>query len=342
MNFHGIELKRRIAGRPVTRRATIVAPLSALLLSSLCPAQIVPGSMDVRWQPGAQDCTANPQKPLQVHAYNSHTFILRQSLCANFEGNFIYLLIGSERALLIDTGALADPQKMPLAQQVLGLLPQKGNGRLPLLVVHTHSHLDHRAGDPQFESLPGVEVLSPEENAMRTRLGFTNWPNDIAQLDLGDRIVDVIPTPGHHPTHVAFYDRQTGLLFSGDFLLAGRLVINDFAADRKSAQRVVEFFKTRPLTQILGGHIELDAEGRAFGMASHYHPNEHRLELFRSDLLSLPKALDRFNGFYARYPNFILSNPIHNLEATGCAALALAILLIWGGRRWLRWRRAVA
>ena len=329
--------------RRATRGAVVMAALSALLFfSTPASAQIVPGSMDVHWQPGAQDCTANPQKPLQVHTYNSQTFILRQSLCANFEGNFIYLLIGSERALLIDTGAVADPQKMPLAQQILELLPDKGNGKLPLLVVHTHSHLDHRAGDPQFQSLPSVEVVPPEENAMRRRLGFTDWPNDVVHLDLGNRIVDVIPTPGHHPSHVSFYDRQTGLLFSGDFLLPGRLVINDLAADQKSARRAVEFFKTRPLTHILGGHIELDAAGHAFGMGSHYHPNEHRLELSKADLLALPAALDHFNGFYAIYPNFILSNPIHNLEAIGGATLPIVILLIWGVRQWLRRRRARA
>src|SRR5438477_10854010 len=32
------------------------------------------------------------------------------------EANFLYLLVGSQKALLIDTGAVADPAKMPLAQ----------------------------------------------------------------------------------------------------------------------------------------------------------------------------------------------------------------------------------
>jgi glyoxylase-like metal-dependent hydrolase (beta-lactamase superfamily II) len=34
----------------------------------------------------------------------------------------------------------------------------------------------------------------------------------------------VIPTPGHNATHVVFYVRITGLLFSGDFLMPGRLL----------------------------------------------------------------------------------------------------------------------
>jgi hydroxyacylglutathione hydrolase len=73
---------------------------------------------------------------------------LRQSPCANFEANFLYLLVGSDKALLIDTGAVADPKAMPLAKTILELLPDKDQKKLPLLVAHTHRHLDHRAGDP--------------------------------------------------------------------------------------------------------------------------------------------------------------------------------------------------
>lgn len=318
----------------------ITAVVTGLLAeAALASAQPLPGPMDVRWQQGAQDCTASPEEALQVHAYNPQTFILRPSLCASYEGNFIYLLIGSEKALLIDTGAVADPKKMPLAKRVLELLPKNENGKLPLLVVHTHSHTDHCAGDLQFQSLPSVEIVPPKEVAMRTRFGFTEWPNGVAHLELGGRAVDVIPTPGHHPSHVAFYDRQTGLLFSGDFLLPGRLVINDLAAYQKSAARVVEFFKTHPLTHILGAHIELDANGDVYRMGSHYHPNEHRLELSKEDLLALPAALADFNGFYARHPSYVLSNPIHNVEALATAALALLLLIIWAVRRWLRQRR---
>ena len=176
-------------------------------------SQPVPGSLDVHWNEGASDCTATPQNPLQVHMYERQTFILRQSPCANFEANFLYLLIGSDKALLIDTGAVADPKEMPLANTILELLPDKDHRKLPLLVAHTHSHLDHRAGDPQFAALPSVQVVSTDLEGVRAFFGFTNWPNGIAQVDLGGRIVDVIPTPGHHPTHLAFYDNRTGILF---------------------------------------------------------------------------------------------------------------------------------
>jgi len=121
--------------------------------------------------------------------------------------------------------------------------------------------------------------------------------------------------------------------------MPGRLTIEDSAADYASAVRVVNFFRTRPLPHILGGHIELDAAGHAYAMGSHYHPNEHRLELSKEDLLALPPALQLFNGFYARYPSFIISNPRHNFAVLAIAALALLVLVVWGVRRLLRRRR---
>jgi len=319
--------------------ATGVALSAFLLTPTLAWSQPVPGSLEVHWNEGASDCSATPQEPLQVHQYEPQTFILRQSPCADFEANFIYLLIGSDKALLIDTGAVADPKAMPLAKTILELLPDKDHKKLPLLVAHTHRHLDHRAGDPQFESLPSVQIVPIDLEGVRAFYGFNNWPNGTAHLDLGDRTVDVIPTPGHNKTHIAFYDDRTGILFSGDFLLPGRLLIEDSAAYHESALRVVDFLKTRPLTHILGGHIELNAAGRAYRFGSHYHPNEHRLELARADLTALPTALERFNGFYARYPNYILTNPIHNLLALAIIAVAVLIFVVWGVRRLLRRRR---
>src|SRR6266550_2224145 len=320
--------------------ATGIAVSMSLLTGTSAWSQPVPGSLDAHWNEGASDCKATPQAPLQVHTYEPQTFILRQSPCANFEANFLYLLFGSEKALLIDTGSVVDPKEMPLANTILELLPDKDHKKLPLLVAHTHRHLDHRAGDPQFTSLPSVQIVPIDFEGVRAFFGFTNWPNGIAHLDLGGRTVDVIPTPGHNPTHVAFYDTRSGVLFSGDFLMPGRLLIEDAVAYRESALRVVDFLKTRPLTHILGGHIELDTAGRAYRFGSRYHPNEHRLELAREDLTALPAAFESFNGFYARHSNYILTNPIRNLLALAIIAVAVLILIVWGLRRLLRRRRS--
>jgi hydroxyacylglutathione hydrolase len=233
-----------------------------------------------------------------VHAYNPQTFILRENLCATFEAPFMYLLVGPARALLIDTGDVANPEQMPLEKTVMGLLPGDGPAKLPLLVVHSHRHLDHRAGDGQFQVVPNVQVVGYDLDSVKRYYKFTDWPNGLAHIDLGNRIVDALPTPGHNETHVAFYDENTGLFFSGDFLMPGRLLIDDTDADLASAKRAAAFVQNRPVTAVLGGHIEVNAAGETFTWESQYHPDEHVLQLTQDDLLALPAVVSSFNGFY--------------------------------------------
>ena len=220
------------------------------------------------------------------------------------------------------------------------LLPGSGPSWLPLLVVHTHRHLDHRAGDSQFANLHNVEVVGWDLDSVRRYYHFTDWPNGVAQINLGDRTVDVIPTPGHNATHVVFYDRNTGVLFSGDFLMPGRLLIEDSHADLASAKRIAAFVKDRPISYVLGGHIELDAAGETFPWESHYHPHEHALQMTKDDLLALPAAVSSFNGFYTRSGQFIIINPVRNLIVLTVVVGALLVALVMGLILYIRRRRA--
>lgn len=318
--------------------------LFALLLASLpSAAQLQPGSLDVRWNEGASDCSKNPPPPLQVHAYNQQTYILRESLCATFEAPFMYLLIGSQKALLIDSGDVAETAAVPLASTVMQLLPGGGSAKPFLIVAHTHRHLDHRAGDAQFQNMAGVQVVGFELDSVRRYYNFSDWPNSIAQIDLGNRIVDAISTPGHSETEVSFYDRNTGLFFSGDFLLPGRLLIDDASADLASANRVAAFVKDRPVSFVLGGHIEMNENGELFPWQSSLHPHEHALQMTKDDLLALPVAIQSFNGFYTVHGKFVMMNSMRMLAIfAGLIAIAL-IALIWivvrYGRRWLHGRK---
>jgi hydroxyacylglutathione hydrolase len=290
-----------------------------LLGFALASSAQVPGSLQMTWSPGAEDCHVAPKTPLEVHAYNETTFVIRETLCATFEAPFIYLLIGANKALLIDTGDVADPHLMPLAESVLGLLPASGDHKLSLLVVHTHRHMDHRAGDAQFQGLPNVQVVGWDLDSMRQYFGFADWPRGTASIDLGNRTVDVVPTPGHNPTHIALYDRKTTLFFSGDFLLPGRLLIEDRQADLASAKRVAEFVSDRPVSHVLGGHIEMAADGKLYAWGSQFHPDEHSLAMTKEDLVELPGTIAQFNGIYTRRGQTVMLNQTNLLVITAVA-----------------------
>lgn len=306
-------------------------PLAAFLiainlsLACLCvQASPTPDSLNTRWNNGAADCSKTTQPPLQVQRYDAQTYILRESPCATFEAPFMYLLIGADRAVLIDSGDIADPKQMPLAQTVMDLLPTRGISKIPLLVVHTHGHLDHRRGDPQFQSLPHVQVVPTDLAHVKQYFGFGDWPHGVAQIELGGRTIDVLPTPGHYPSHISFYDRNTALFFSGDFLLPGRLIIDDATDDLASAQHAADFVRDRPVTAVLGGHIEMDAQGNLYDFGSNYHPNEHALPLSKQDLLDLPARIGKFNGFYTQDGIFVMLDQFRVLAAE----LAVVVLVL--------------
>ncbi len=331
----------RIIAKWLSSRITLFVVL-AFAVPITCPpgwSQLVPGSMDAHWNEGSPNCAKNPQPPLQEYPYNTRTFILRENLCTTFEAPFVYVLIGSTKALLIDTGDIADPNVVPLADTVMRLLPGEGSGKLPLLVVHTHRHLDHRAGDAQFTHFSNAQVVGFDIDSVRRYYKFADWPNGVAQVDLGDRTVDVIPTPGHNETEVSFYDRSTGLLFTGDFLMPARLLIDDTSADVASADRVAAFVKDRPISFLLGGHIEMNPVGELFPWESQYHPHEHVLQMTKDDALALPSAVRSFNGFYTVHGRFTMENSVRILIAFAVLILMVVVAVVSTLVRYIRRRR---
>jgi hydroxyacylglutathione hydrolase len=334
--------------KPNNRRVGLFLLLTSVTFAMLttplrASTQLLPGTMNVHWDEGASDCAANSQPPLQVHAYNQQTFILRENLCATFEAPFMYLLIGSQKALLIDTGDIEDPKQIPLARTIMGLLPGDESGKLPLLVVHTHRHLDHRAGDSQFSHLANVQVVGFDIDSVRHFYHFSDWPNGLARIDVGDRTLDAIATPGHNETEVSFYDRNTGLFFSGDFLMPARLLIDDRSADIASAERVAAFVRDRPVSYVLGGHIEMNASGSLFPWESQFHRQEHVLQMSKDDLLALPAVVRSFNGFYTTTGQFTMMDSMRILIAMCVAAGLMLIAIVWilvhYTRRYIRARR---
>ncbi|WP_344212882.1 MBL fold metallo-hydrolase [Kribbella sancticallisti] len=217
----------------------------------------------------------------QVHWYDERTAIIRQALRTNFEGPFIYLLLGTERALLLDTGT----GHADLRAVVDKLLAGRD---LELVVAHTHGHGDHIGGDSQFDTVVGT---APEDVA--AYFGITAWPEQIVQFDLGERVLDVIPIPGHHTADVALYDRTTRLLLTGDSLYPGRLYVTDWAAFRASIARLAGFVAAgNPVEHVLGAHIEMtDQPGIDFEMGADQHPGEHELELAPAVLAELAEVL---------------------------------------------------
>jgi hydroxyacylglutathione hydrolase len=277
-----------------------IAIWARALCSSVALAQAPPstpaiegGTFPATWLVAGPNCLEVPD--WQIHEYNASFYILRESGCTNYEKPFLYLIFGRDKALLVDTGA---GQAVDTAATVQKLIAkwQKRNQHLDplaLVVAHSHGHGDHVSGDKGFEGMANVTLVPATPEAEQKAFGIAKWPEDPGSIDLGDRIIDVLAIPGHQPAHLAYYDRKTAILLTGDHLYPGRLYVSDFPAYLASTRRLVEFTATRSVAHILGCHIEQSTTPFIdYPVGTVYQPHEHVLELGRANLLELMAGLE--------------------------------------------------
>jgi hydroxyacylglutathione hydrolase len=254
-----------------------------------CPVDFVTGapaagSLDVRWNHGAPARRKAGEPPIQIHHYDEHTIIMRESKSVSYEAPFLFLLFGNDRALLLDTGATADPDKFPLRATVDGLvaewLARHPRSTYELVVAHTHGHNDHVGGDAQFAGRPDTTVVGREPDAVQEHFGFTAWPEQVVSYDLGGRVLEITGSPGHHRAAITVYDPWTGFLLTGDTVLPGRLYAFDFPQFMASLDRMVALSESRTVTHVLGCHIEMTRQpGRDYPIGATYQPDEQVLQM---------------------------------------------------------------
>jgi glyoxylase-like metal-dependent hydrolase (beta-lactamase superfamily II) len=203
------------------------------------------------------------------------------------------LIFGEQKALLEDTGA----GNVNTAPFVMGLLSkwakQRNHAPVSLVVIHSHGHGDHTAGDKQFQAMPEVQFIAATPAEIQKAAGIASWPTDLGTIDLGGRVLDVIPIPGHQTASIALYDRLTGNLLTGDSLYPGRLYVNgaDVPTYAASAQRLADFVRSRPVAHVLGTHIEQTRTPYLdYPRGTTYQPDEHSLELTRAHVLELKEG----------------------------------------------------
>jgi hydroxyacylglutathione hydrolase len=268
------------------------------------------GTLPARWFTGGPNCVTVPD--WQVHEYNEDFYILRESGCINYEKPFLYLVFGEQKALLEDTGA-GDVQTAPFVIHLLEKwAKQKKRATPSLIVIHSHGHGDHIAGDKQFLNMPEVQFIAATPAELQKAAGIANWPTDIGKIDLGARVLDVIPIPGHHTASIALYDRLTGNLLTGDSLYPGRLYVaeGDVSTYAASAQRLADFVQDHPVAHVLGTHIEQSRTPYLdYPRGSTYQPDEHSLELTRAHVIELNEAFLRMKGkpVTVALPDFTIS-----------------------------------
>ena len=154
-----------------------------------------------------------------------------------FEEVISYLVLGEEKAVIIDTGNGIGDIKAVV----------DGITDLPVMVLNTHTHGDHIGDNHQFDEVLVYETEFSKERAKngqtREQMGHyldedmvwkalpdyldveawrihpfivTKWLKEGDIIDLGGRTLDVIHTPGHSPDSICILDRTNKIFWTGD------------------------------------------------------------------------------------------------------------------------------
>ena len=141
--------------------------------------------------------------------------------------NFMYLLIGEQRALLIDTGY----GEGNLRAVVEGITDK------PVTVINTHGHFDHTGGNGWWPralmARPSAATcripFSEEQRRWRDAKPYPDYEIEFVKegdrIDLGGRQVEVLEIPAHHEGSIALLDCTDRLLFTGDELESGQVLL---------------------------------------------------------------------------------------------------------------------
>lgn len=161
-----------------------------------------------------------------------------------FEEVISYLVIGTRKAILFDTGMGISNIKAVVEELT----------KLPVSVANSHTHNDHVGDNWRFSEVYGMPTDFTRTNARgstadaQAELGpgqvcgtlpkgfdpklyrtkpfhISHWLHDGDKLDLGDRTLEVISTPGHTPDSIALLDERNGLLFTGDSFYLGPIYL---------------------------------------------------------------------------------------------------------------------
>ncbi len=195
----------------------------------------------------------------------------------HWEETHCYLLCGTDKAILIDTGL-----GVANIREVVDSLTT-----LPVMAVTTHVHWDHIGGHRYFDSiavhdaetdwlsvkfpiplsvvksnLMGEPCAFPRGFSIDSYEFFQGTPqrvlHDGDRLDIGNRQLTVIHTPGHSPGHCCFYERERKYLYSGDLIYQGCLDAFYPTTNPQKFWQSVKKVQKLDIARIMPGHHQLN------------------------------------------------------------------------------------
>jgi len=191
---------------------------------------------------------------VEVYQFRDNLYGLLEESPMGMGDVWMYLTIGPEKALLVDSGFGAGNIK-----EAVGKITD-----LPVMLVNTHADKDHIGCNKLFD----VSYMHPSEfDRYHQTIGteFMTAPlldGDI--IDIGDRQFEIIPIPGHSPGSIALLDADNKILIGGDSVQNGMVFM--FGPDRdintyiKSINKLTELRRYFETVYASHGSFSVDAD----------------------------------------------------------------------------------
>ena len=185
--------------------------------------------------------TVFQNKDVEIRQLDEHTWHGNGNLMYN---ESIYLIEGTDRAILIDAGT-----KIPGLRKIV-----EGIVKKPVELVISHAHGDHIGAMDEWDTVwmnAADEAIIPAGKYT----GQKRYLTDGQVFDLGGRTIEVVFTPGHTPGSTTFLDKEAHYGFSSDAFGSGNLLVfTDLSTESASAKRLMRFIEKYDIRYLYPGH----------------------------------------------------------------------------------------
>lgn len=178
----------------------------------------------------------------------------------------IYLLRGSDKNVLIDTGTTENSPSVSQSLREIGFKIKDIH-----FIILTHEHSDHTGAASFFFNSAVISAHRLAANKIELLDDFVTmnryldkqdkqfyahiWLEDNMLINLGNFKLTIIHTPGHTSGCICIYENDEGLLFSGDTVFANG-ALSDIAASGNISDYVnsLEKLGTMKIAELYPGH----------------------------------------------------------------------------------------
>ncbi|MEL7047148.1 MAG: MBL fold metallo-hydrolase, partial [Pseudomonadota bacterium] len=215
----------------------------------------------------------------------------------------------------IDQGSTSSPALFPLRKAVDDVISEweaRHGQSVELVVANSHLHGDHYAAWNQFVDRPNTIMVGLTHEEVMDYWGFTNYPEQRIEYDLGGRLLIVTGSPGHQSSELSMYDTWTDLLYTGDMFYRGRLYLDDWDAWAASIKRLRRLADEYPVTHLVNNHIEMTNTPKLdYPVGTTWQPDEPPMQMTLEMLDEAVRAIAEVSGpgIY-KYDDFLIYNEI--------------------------------